>query len=67
MISHNAAIASFLSSNDPFLMLVGILFQEIKNSSTFDKFKTYIQLNIPQLFEFVNSMGEYHDNNNANE
>ena len=47
-------------------MLVEILFQEIKYSSTFDNFKTYIKLNIPQLFELVNSMGEYHDNNNAN-
>ena len=65
--TQNAVLASFATADDRLLIVVGVLFQEIKNSSTFENFKTYINLNIPDLFELVNSTGEYHDNKNANE
>ena len=34
------------------------LYEDIKNSSTFEKFKNFIQLNMPALFDFINSMGK---------
>ena len=43
-------------------LLPQLLYEDIKNSSTFEKFKKFIQLNMPHLFDLINSMGKYNYN-----
>ena len=39
-------------------ILRAFVFEDIKTSNTFEKFKNYTKLNIPVLYDLVNSMGE---------
>ena len=43
----------------PNYLLREFLFQDIRTNNTFQKFKNYTKVNIPHLYDLVNSMGEY--------
>ena len=52
----------YKTTDDPGSLLQQFLYEDIKNSSIFEKFKKYTQLNMPGLFDLVNSMGKYNIN-----
>ena len=39
------------------ILLQRLLFEDIRNSSTFEKFKNYCKVHMPDLLDLVNSMG----------
>ena len=41
-------------------LLRDFLFEDMKTNNTFQKFKNYTKVNIPHLYDLVNSMGEYY-------
>ena len=45
---------------EPNYVLRAFVFEDIKTSNTFDKFKNYTKVNIPDLYDLVNSMGEHY-------
>ena len=63
--SFNTIVYFYETTNNPGLLLQRLLYEDIKNSSTFEKFKNYTQSTMPVLFDLVNSMGKY-DNNHTN-
>ena len=60
--SFSAIVYSNKTTDTTGSLLPQFLYEDIKNSNTFEKFKTFTQLKMPDLFDLINSMGKYNYN-----